>query len=83
MPHQVNPFTSNYSCLDNLLGKFIFQNYRQALEQIQASGEHLRILASQLGTTSEDYEAYLTSECQYLQALCVEPPDVVEKADYC
>lgn len=75
-------FGSDKACFNNLLGKFIFQNYRQALEQIQTNGVRLRNLASQLGTTSEDYEAYLTSDRQYLQALRVEPPEIVEKADY-
>ena len=67
---------------DNLLGNFIYQNYRQALDRIQTSGERLSILGSKLGTTSEDYETYLKNERKYLQDLRVEPPEDVEKADY-
>ncbi|KAF8236644.1 hypothetical protein L208DRAFT_1185011, partial [Tricholoma matsutake] len=63
-------------------GNFIFQNYHQALEQIQANREHLNSLTSKLSTTSKDYEAYLTSEHECLWNLCVEPPEVVEMADY-
>ena len=61
---------------------FIFQNYRQALEWIQANSKHLNVLASKLGTTSEDYEAYLISEHEYLLNLCVEPLEVIEMAKY-
>lgn len=46
------------------------------------NGDHLNILASKLGTTSEDYEAYLASEREYLRNLRVEPPEVVETANY-
>ena len=67
---------------NNLLGNFIYQNYRQGLERIQTSSDRLRIIASQLGTTSEDYESYLKNEREYLQNLRVEPPEVAEKADY-
>ena len=74
--------SSDMQLYNNLLGNFIYQNYRQALEWIQISSDHLRILASQLGTTSEDYESYLKNECDYLQNLCVEPSEVAEKADY-
>jgi hypothetical protein len=63
-------------------GNFIFQNYRQALERIETNGEHLALLALKLGTTPEDYEAYLNSEHEYLAGLRVEPAEDVQKADY-
>jgi len=82
MLHQVSSFYPRYSCYNNLLGNFIFQNYHQALEWIQTSSECLGILTSKLSTTSKDCEVYLTSECKYLQDLCVEPPEVVKRANY-
>jgi hypothetical protein len=63
-------------------GNFIFQNYRQALERIETNGERLALLASKLGTTPDDYEAYLNSEREYLAGLRVEPAEDVLKADY-
>ena len=44
------------------IGNFIYQNYRQALERIENSGESLALLAAKLGTKPKDYEAYLASE---------------------
>jgi Kyakuja-Dileera-Zisupton transposase len=79
MLHQVSYL---YPQLCILLGNFIFQNYCQELEQIQTSGEWLRILTSKLSTTSKDYKAYLKSEHKCLQDLCVEPPEVVKRAEY-
>jgi hypothetical protein len=63
-------------------GNFIFQNYRQALERIKTSSEQLALLTSKLGTTAKDYKDYLTSKREYLRNLRVEPPEVVQKADY-
>ena len=63
-------------------GNFIFQNYRQALEKIAMNSENLAILANKLGTTAKDYESYLASEREYLKNLRLEPPEVVQAAEY-
>jgi hypothetical protein len=65
-----------------LLGNFIYQNYRQALEKLETNSNNLTILAAKLGTTSEDYELYLQSEQEYLKNLRVEPAEVVQAASY-
>jgi hypothetical protein len=39
-------------------------------------------LVPSFGTSSNDYEAYLRSKCKYLEKLHVEPPKVVQTADY-
>jgi hypothetical protein len=65
-----------------LSANFIFQNYHQALEQIKTSSESLVLLTAKLSTTSEDYEAYLKSEHEYLQGLCVQPIEVVKKVEH-
>jgi hypothetical protein len=63
-------------------GNFIFQNYCQALERIETDSEHLVLLGSKLATTSDDYEAYLNSEHEYLSSLCAELVEDIRKADY-
>jgi hypothetical protein len=65
-----------------LLGEFIYQNYRQAVEKIQLDEEKLAILLAQLGMTDADYEGYLRSEHNYLKSLQVEPVEVAHTADY-
>jgi len=65
-----------------LLGNFIYQNYRQALEKIDIDSRKLGALSAKLKTTSADYEQYLTDERQYLRALKTEPIEVVLTADY-
>jgi hypothetical protein len=42
----------------------------------------LVLLTAKLGTTSKDYEAYLKSQHEYLQGLCMEPIEVIEKVEY-
>jgi hypothetical protein len=66
----------------SVLGNFISQNYRQALETIWFSGEKLAILSAKLGTTAANYEGYLVSEWEHLQSLTTEPPEVCRTADY-
>ena len=59
-------------------GNFIYQNYCQALEQIEIDTPRLTALSTKLGISSDEYEQYLDLECAYLAALQTEPED--EKA---
>ncbi|KAF8874791.1 hypothetical protein BD779DRAFT_1421837, partial [Infundibulicybe gibba] len=61
-------------------GNFIFENYRQAQEKLKFNSEALDRLAQELGTTAQDYENYLWSECEYLKNLRTEPPEA--KAEF-
>jgi hypothetical protein len=65
-----------------LLGNFIFQNYRQALERIQIDAPRLAALSTRLGIGSDDFERYLEEERAYLTGLLHEREDVKETADY-
>ncbi|KAI0373907.1 hypothetical protein BV20DRAFT_936995 [Pilatotrama ljubarskyi] len=48
-------------------GKFIFNNYRQALQIIDEGVRALDVYALELGTSDADYERYLVEERDYLQ----------------
>ena len=52
-----------------LLGNFIYQNYRQALEQIQIDTPQLATLSTRLGIGPDDFERYLEEEWAYLTGL--------------
>ncbi|KAJ6591774.1 hypothetical protein DFH09DRAFT_1306483 [Mycena vulgaris] len=77
-------------CLSNNLatvtqlssGNFIFQNYRQATEKIALNEVHLQALKRELHTTADDYEMYLIQECEHLERLKREPPEVVWTVEY-
>ncbi|KAI0644812.1 hypothetical protein C8Q79DRAFT_912370 [Trametes meyenii] len=56
-------------------GKFIYNNYRGALQTIASGTRELDIYARDLKTTPADYEQYLKDERAYLRALKVEPPE--------
>lgn len=64
------------------IGNFIYQNYRQALEQIQTKSSSLALLSEKLGTRAADYEGYLRDERAHLAGLKAEPPEVLQTADY-
>jgi len=68
--------------MDSLLGNFIYQNYRQALERIQIDTPRLAALSTKLGISGEDYERYLELERAYLMGLRTEPQEVKATADY-
>ena len=64
------------------LGNFIYQNYWQALEQIEIDTTWLATLSTKLGVSSDDYEHYLELERAYLAGLQAEPENVKVTADY-
>lgn len=68
--------------LNRFSGKFIYQNYRQALGILWEDGAKLHMLLSELQITTVDLEGYLESERTYLQSLKVEPPEVSRAASY-
>lgn len=63
-------------------GNFIYQNYRQALDQIKNDIPKLRALEKALKLQPSDYDAYLQSEREYLEGLKDEPEEVKVAADY-
>ncbi|KAJ7340863.1 hypothetical protein DFH08DRAFT_963708 [Mycena albidolilacea] len=63
-------------------GNFIFENYRQATEKIAMSSASLQVLEERLHTTATDYETYLQQECDHLEALRREPPDLAWIVEY-
>jgi len=65
-----------------LLGNFIYQNYRHALDRIRSDTPKLHALSAKLKTTPTDYKAYLDSERQYLESLKSEPEDVLRTVKY-
>ncbi|KAF7292672.1 hypothetical protein MIND_01165400 [Mycena indigotica] len=63
-------------------GKFIFDNYRQAVEKLAFDRGQLELIEQELGTTPADYEQDHQNERQYFAGLRSEPADIKEKADY-
>ncbi|KAI0629625.1 hypothetical protein C8Q77DRAFT_1065128, partial [Trametes polyzona] len=63
-------------------GKFILDNYRQALDIIKTDGEALELLSQQLGVGPADFERYLQEERAYFKNRKVEPPEVTAELDY-
>ncbi|KAJ7603381.1 hypothetical protein DFH06DRAFT_1151911 [Mycena polygramma] len=63
-------------------GKFIFANYRQAVEKIDMNGQQLEVLERQLKTCAEDYESYLIAERAYFESKKAEPPEVARTVEY-
>ena len=64
------------------LGRFIYQNYWQALEPIQINTPCLAALSMKLGISREDYKCYLELEYAYLMGLRTKPQEVKAMADY-
>ncbi|RDX42144.1 hypothetical protein OH76DRAFT_1488926 [Lentinus brumalis] len=63
-------------------GRFIFNNYRQALKTIEEGERALEVYARDLKTTPEDYERYLQEEREYLRGLMAEPTEFTMKVEY-
>ncbi|KAJ7847108.1 hypothetical protein B0H14DRAFT_3867546 [Mycena olivaceomarginata] len=63
-------------------GKFIFANYRQALEKIDTNTQQLKELERRLGTTAADYEQFFRDERTYFESKKVEPPEVAQTVEY-
>ncbi|KAH9923377.1 uncharacterized protein B0H18DRAFT_1085727 [Fomitopsis serialis] len=63
-------------------GKFLYNNYKQALKIISNETKVFEVLGRQLGTTPADYEKYLVEERAYLEGLKSEPPEVARRLDY-
>ncbi|KAI0682682.1 hypothetical protein C8T65DRAFT_713785 [Cerioporus squamosus] len=63
-------------------GRFIFNNYRQALQIVAEGTRALQVCALELKTSAEDYERYLEEEREYLRGLMEEPPEVALKIEY-
>ncbi|KAI0323191.1 hypothetical protein GY45DRAFT_1265025, partial [Cubamyces sp. BRFM 1775] len=63
-------------------GKFILDNYRQALDIIKDDTAVLELLCKQLGIGPSDFEQYLQDEQKYYTSRRVEPPEVAAELDY-
>ncbi|OBZ67902.1 hypothetical protein A0H81_12134 [Grifola frondosa] len=63
-------------------GKFIFNNYQQALGIIKEGTRALRTFSQELKTNEADYERYLEQERAYLRSLQSEPPEVELTVEY-
>ncbi|KAL7284497.1 hypothetical protein ACG7TL_001788 [Trametes sanguinea] len=63
-------------------GKFIYNNYRQALRIIDEGERVLDVYSRDLNLSAADYERYLDEERAYLQRLRAEPADVSLKCEY-
>ncbi|KAH9918795.1 uncharacterized protein B0H18DRAFT_1122870 [Fomitopsis serialis] len=64
------------------LGKFLYNNYKQALDIMYDDMKVVEVLGQQLGTNEADYERYLVEERAYLAGLKSEPPEVTQRLDY-
>lgn len=63
-------------------GKFIRDNYRQALNIIQEDSEALAVLCKELKIGEDVFEQYLSEERQYYKSRVVEPPAISAQLDY-
>ncbi|OSD00686.1 hypothetical protein PYCCODRAFT_1370572 [Trametes coccinea BRFM310] len=63
-------------------GKFIYDNYRQALQIIEEGTRALAIYEQDLQTGPADYERYLIQEREYLSGLKSEPPELALNERY-
>ncbi|CDO74657.1 hypothetical protein BN946_scf184832.g1, partial [Trametes cinnabarina] len=63
-------------------GKFIYNNYRQALQIIDEGERVLDVLKRDLHLSAADYERYLREERKYLHSLKSEPPEVSLRGEY-
>ncbi|OBZ74171.1 hypothetical protein A0H81_06337 [Grifola frondosa] len=63
-------------------GRFIFNNYRQALDIIRDGSLELDVFSRELKTGPTEYEEYLVQEREHLRSLKAEPPEVVRKVEY-
>ena len=73
-------------CLCTLLtytiGKLIYKNYQQALQNIKEGERALDVYARDLKLTPGDYERYLMEERAYLQGLKEEPAEIALQGEY-
>ncbi|KIY48270.1 hypothetical protein FISHEDRAFT_43570 [Fistulina hepatica ATCC 64428] len=72
--HDIDKYTNH--------GKFLFHNYRAALQRIEDNKLQLAMLEKQLHTSGEDYERYLQEERTYLDGLKKEPPETAQRFEY-
>ncbi|KAH9903426.1 hypothetical protein C8Q73DRAFT_674646 [Cubamyces lactineus] len=63
-------------------GKFLYDNYCQALEIIEDDTEALKLLLRQLSISTVDLERYLEEERAYFKSRRIEPPEVTAELDY-
>lgn len=68
--------------VDFVIGNFIFQNYRQALEKISTNTQQLEALENTLKTGPADYDRFLEEERQYFISRKSEPPEVYQTVEY-
>ena len=64
------------------VGKFIYNNYRQALQIVEEGKRALDIYARELEIGPAEYESYLEQERAYLRSLMAEPPEVALRVQY-
>lgn len=63
-------------------GRFIFQNYRQALEKLDTNAQQLSVLENRTKTSAQDYEDFLLAERAYFESRKKEPEQVSVTNDY-
>ncbi|KAJ8455915.1 hypothetical protein ONZ51_g12302 [Trametes cubensis] len=63
-------------------GKFILDNYRQALTIIKDDTVVLDLLCKQLSIGHSDFERYLSDERKYYKSRRTEPPEIAMELDY-
>jgi hypothetical protein len=63
-------------------GRFIFNNYQQALEKISLNSGQLGSIEKSLSTTAEDYEQYYGAETKYFEDLRSRPEQFEQTAEY-
>uniref|UniRef100_A0A0W0G254 Uncharacterized protein n=1 Tax=Moniliophthora roreri TaxID=221103 RepID=A0A0W0G254_MONRR len=69
--------------IDNrLVGNFIYQNYRQALDRLLKDGPLLEEICEQRGISCDDCEQFLASERDYFNTEFEDPLELTIKMDY-
>ncbi|KAI0368482.1 hypothetical protein BV20DRAFT_923732, partial [Pilatotrama ljubarskyi] len=63
-------------------GKFIHDNYCQALDIIKTDSEALDVCCNQLTIGAGDFELYIEQEREYLRSQKLEPPQLTAHLDY-
>ncbi|KAJ7792184.1 hypothetical protein B0H14DRAFT_3160393 [Mycena olivaceomarginata] len=63
-------------------GRFIFQNYRHALEKLDTNAQQLSVLENRTKTSAQDYEDFLLAERAYFESRKKEPEQVSVTSDY-
>jgi iron-sulfur cluster repair protein YtfE (RIC family) len=65
-----------------LTGRFIYHNYRQALDRISTDGPRLKELFAELKIGPQQLQQYLESEREYLEKRLYKEDDISISAEY-